>query len=81
VGRLFFGRADPGKMAMEVAGWLRRLGLEEYEAKFRASTIGVDVLPSLPAEDLEDLGKYLVGDRRRLLGASGARLTAPVQLP
>jgi SAM domain (Sterile alpha motif) len=72
VGRLFFGGADPGKIAMDVAGWLRRLGLEKYEPKFHDNRIGVDDLPSLTAEDLKDLGINLVGDRRRLLGASVA---------
>jgi hypothetical protein len=68
--QVFFGGADPGKMAMDVAGWQRRLGLQEYEPKFRENRIGVDVLPGLTAEDLKDLGINLVGDRRRLLGAS-----------
>jgi hypothetical protein len=54
---------------MDVAEWLRELGLEEYEPAFRANAIDARVLPSLTAEDLKDLGVTLVGHRRRLLGA------------
>ena len=41
---------------MDVEGWLRRLGLEQYEASFRENKIDEAVLPSLTAEDLKDLG-------------------------
>src|SRR6202049_2623040 len=54
---------------MDVGGWLRRLGLEQYEAAFRENRIDDTVLPSLTAEDLKDLGVGFVGDRRKLLDA------------
>ncbi len=57
---------------MDVAEWLRELGLEEYEPAFRANAIDARVLPSLTAEDLKDLGIGLVGHRRRLLDAIAA---------
>src|SRR5437016_3641463 len=57
---------------MNVAEWLRKLGLEQYEPAFRENKIGADLLPSLTAEDLKDLGVTLVGDRRRLLAAIAA---------
>jgi predicted ATPase/class 3 adenylate cyclase len=57
---------------MDVVDWLRRLGLEEYEPKFRENRIDVNVLPNLTVEDLKDLGISLVGDRRRLLDAIAA---------
>jgi class 3 adenylate cyclase len=57
---------------MEIADWLRKLGLEQYEAAFRANEIDARVLPSLTAEDLKDLGVGLVGHRRRLLDAIAA---------
>jgi class 3 adenylate cyclase len=57
---------------MEVAEWLRKLGLEQYEPAFRANEIDQRVLPSLTAEDLRDLGVILVGHRRRLLDAIAA---------
>jgi SAM domain (Sterile alpha motif) len=41
---------------MDVGGWLRRLGLEQYEAAFRENKVDDTVLPSLTAEDLKDLG-------------------------
>jgi class 3 adenylate cyclase/predicted ATPase len=57
---------------MDVADWLRKLGLEQYEPAFRANEIDARVLPNLRAEDLKDLGVTLVGHRRRLLDAIAA---------
>ena len=57
---------------MDVTAWLRKLGLEQYEPAFRENKISADLLPSLTAEDLKDLGVSLVGDRRRLLSAIAA---------
>ena len=57
---------------MDIAVWLRGLGLEQYEAAFRANAIDASVLPRLTAEDLKDLGVTLVGHRRRLLDAIAA---------
>jgi class 3 adenylate cyclase/predicted ATPase len=54
---------------MDVGGWLRRLGLEQYEAAFRENEIDDVVLPSLTAEDLKDLGVGVIGHRRKLLDA------------
>src|SRR5579863_10126334 len=55
--------------AMDVGGWLRRLGLEQYEASFRENEISEKVLPNLTAEDLKDLGVGIVGHRRMLIDA------------
>jgi class 3 adenylate cyclase len=52
-----------------LGGWLRNLGLEQYEAAFRENAIDVSVLPSLTAEDLKELGVSAVGHRRKLLNA------------
>jgi class 3 adenylate cyclase len=57
---------------MDVGGWLRRLGLERYEAAFRENRIDDAVLPSLTAEDLKEVGVVSVGDRRKLLNAIAA---------
>ena len=57
---------------MDVGGWLRRLGLEQYEAAFRENEISEKVLPNLTAEDLKDLGVGMVGHRRMLLDAIAA---------
>ena len=54
---------------MDVGVWLRSLGLDQYEAKFRDNKIDADVLPRLTADDLKDIGVAAVGDRRRLLDA------------
>jgi len=53
---------------MDVGGWLKSLGLGEYEALFRASKIDADILPELTDADLEKLGVPL-GHRKRLLRA------------
>jgi class 3 adenylate cyclase/predicted ATPase len=57
---------------MNIAAWLRSLGLERYEAAFRDNEIDGTVLPSLTAEDLKDLGVVIVGHRRKLLDAIAA---------
>ena len=51
---------------MDVASWLRSLGLEQYEATFRDNAIDDSVLPDLTDQDLEKLG-VLLGHRRKLL--------------
>ena len=66
---------------MDISEWLRKLGLEQYEPAFRENKIDADLLPSLTAEDLKDLGITLVGDRRRLLGAIAALQPAPAAEP
>jgi class 3 adenylate cyclase/tetratricopeptide (TPR) repeat protein len=57
---------------VDVAAWLKNLGLERYEAAFRDNAIDGDLLPSLTAEDLKDLGVTIVGHRRKLLDAIAA---------
>ena len=57
---------------MDVGGWLRNLGLDQYEANFRDNKIDTDVLPQLTVDDLKDIGVSAVGDRRRLLAAIAA---------
>jgi class 3 adenylate cyclase len=54
---------------VDVASWLRNLGLERYEAAFRDNEVGAEDLCHLTAEDLEGLGVAAIGHRRRLLVA------------
>ena len=61
---------------MEVESWLRSLGLEQYEATFRAHEIDAEVLPELAETDLEKLGIPL-GHRKRLLKAIRALQPEP----
>jgi class 3 adenylate cyclase len=63
------------KMAIDVAGWLRGLGLQQYEPAFRDNEVDGAVLADLTAEDLIGLGVTLIGHRRKLLSAI-ATLTA-----
>jgi hypothetical protein len=57
---------------MNVGGWLRRLGLEPYEAAFRENAINEAILSKLTAGDLKDIGVAAVGHRRVLLDAIAA---------
>jgi len=62
---------------MDIAAWLRSLGLERYEPALRENEIDLDVLPELTEADLVTLGLPL-GPRRKLLKAiAGLREGAP----
>jgi hypothetical protein len=61
----------PTVAMMEIGGWLRSLGLEQYEAAFHANAVDADVLRDLTDQDLQKLG-ILLGDRRKLLRAIAA---------
>src|SRR6516164_6465868 len=63
---------------MDVAAWLRGLGLEQYVPAFRANDVDGEVLPELTADDLIGLGVTSIGHRRKLLAAIAAlREAAP----
>jgi SAM domain (Sterile alpha motif) len=55
--------------AVDVGAWLNSLGLGQYEAAFRENAVDAELLPTLTADDLKDLGVTLVGHRRCLLDA------------
>ena len=57
---------------MDVGAWLRKLGLEQYEAAFRENNVDDTIVPSLTTEDLKELGVGSVGHRRKLLDAIAA---------
>ena len=59
-------------MSIDVADWLRRLGLEQYAPAFAANDIDGEVLPELTADDLIGLGIVSIGHRRKLLAAIAA---------
>ena len=54
---------------MDVAEWLRDLGLEQYAPAFRDNDIDGKVLRRLTGDDLRDLGVTSISHRRRLLDA------------
>ena len=65
-------------MSIDVADWLRRLGLEQYAPSFAANDIDGDVLSELTADDLVGLGVTSIGHRRKILAAIAAlRATTP----
>jgi class 3 adenylate cyclase len=63
-------------MSIDVADWLRRLGLEQHAPSFAANDIDGDVLSELTADDLIGLGVTSIGHRRKILAAIAA-LRAP----
>src|ERR1700680_2726625 len=62
---------------MDVAAWLRGLGLEQYVPAFRDNDVDGEVLPELTADDLISIGVTSVGHRRKLLGAIAALGAGP----
>jgi class 3 adenylate cyclase len=54
---------------MDIANWLRTLGLAQYESAFRENEVDAEVLRQLTVDDLKDLGVAAVGHRRRLITA------------
>jgi hypothetical protein len=65
---------------MDVADWLRELGLDQYEAAFRENGVDAEVLPTLTGEELKDIGVSLIRHRRRLLEAIAAYALRPCRL-
>src|SRR5215813_7668209 len=63
--------------SMDVAAWLRGLGLEQYARAFRNNDVDGEVLPELTADDLNSIGVTSVGHRRKLLAAIAALRTEP----
>ena len=57
---------------MDIAVWLRSLGLGKYEAIFRENDIDETVLPGLTHETLKELGVASIGHRVKLLDAIAA---------
>jgi class 3 adenylate cyclase/predicted ATPase len=68
---------------MDVGGWLRGLGLGQYETNFRDNKINADLLPRLTNDDLKDIGVSALGDRLQLLDAIAALVRAklPAEVP
>ena len=65
-----------GARPMDVGGWLRGLGLGQYETNFRDNKINADLLPRLTNDDLKDIGVSALGDRLQLLDALAALVRA-----
>jgi len=57
---------------MNIAEWLRGLGLGQYEPAFRDNRVDGSMLANLTAEDRKEIAVVPVGDRRKLLEAIAA---------
>jgi class 3 adenylate cyclase len=64
-------------MSIDVADWLRRLGLQQYAPGFSANDVDAEVLLELTADDLIGLGVTSIGHRRKLLAAIAALRETP----
>jgi class 3 adenylate cyclase len=65
------GTTLPSRIAVDIATWLRGLGLERYEPIFRENEIDWEVLPELSEAEFEKIGLPL-GPRKKLLKAIAA---------
>jgi class 3 adenylate cyclase len=66
------------RAGVDIAAWLQDLGLERYLEAFRANDVDADVLRTLSAEDLKELGVASLGHRKKLLEAI-ATLAEPAE--
>src|ERR1700674_1825581 len=57
---------------MNIATWLRALGLEQYEQVFRDNAIDYDIILNLTDTELASLGIHPLGHRKKLLRAIAA---------
>ena len=57
---------------MVIDEWLRQLGLQQYAQSLRENDIDSELLASLTADDLRELGITSIGHRRKLLDAIAA---------
>jgi len=62
---------------MDMAWWLRDLGLEQYAQLFRDNDIDGEILCAMTPDDLKKLGISSFGHRRRLLNAITALEESP----
>src|SRR5262245_57740446 len=56
-------------ISIDIAKWLRGLGLEQYAPAFAENAIDWKVLPKLTSDDFREIGVVAVGHRRKLLEA------------
>jgi hypothetical protein len=57
---------------VDIAEWLRGLGLQQYEGASRRNAIDAAVLRDLTADDIRELGITAIGHRHKLLAAIAA---------
>ncbi len=66
---------------MDIDGWLRGIGLEQYAETFRANDIDGKLLGRLTNDDLKDIGVGSFGHRKKLLEAIAELGSAPAPPP
>ncbi|TIN07718.1 adenylate/guanylate cyclase domain-containing protein [Mesorhizobium sp.] len=66
---------------MNIAVWLRGLGLEQYILAFDENAIDAEILPRLTAEDLKEIGVAALAHRKRILEAIAAMQGEPALEP
>ena len=63
---------------MEIAAWLRQLGLERFEQAFLENDIDLDLLGDLGEDDLKEIGISSLGARRKILKACEGLADSPM---
>jgi hypothetical protein len=66
---------------LDIEGWLRGIGLDQYAAMFRTNDIDFQLLGRLTNEDLKDIGVLSFGHRKKLLEAIAKLSSAPSASP
>ena len=66
---------------MDIAEWLRGLGLGQYAPAFAENEVDWQILSKLTSDDLKEIGVIAIGHRRRLLEAIAALATPPIVSP
>jgi SAM domain (Sterile alpha motif) len=73
---------------LDIDGWLKRIGLDQYAEMFRVNDIDIDLLGRLTNDDLKDIGVASFGHRKKLLeaiaelgGVPAAALALPPVMP
>jgi hypothetical protein len=58
---------------MDIAVWLRGLGLEQYAPAFAENHIRPELLPELTSDDLKELGVAKIGGNRHPVSVESGR--------
>ena len=66
---------------LDIDGWLRWIGLDQYAEMFRTNDIDFELLGRLTNEDLKDIGVVSFGHRKKLLEAIATKASGLSSLP
>jgi SAM domain (Sterile alpha motif) len=64
---------------LDIEGWLRGIGLDQYAEMFRTNDIDFQLLGRLTNDDLKDIGVFSFGHPKKLLEAIAKLGSAPLR--